>query len=210
MIDDLSNSIIDFSHQKLVDRDLINIIQQIPDKQCLSLQLQDNAITSQGIMILIDSLFNHLSHLQDLWLSNNCISDLGIQILTRTYLSNNSTIKQLHLGSNCITDNGIQYLVEMLKINSTLTDLWLYNNQITDYGVQNLVNILKTGNRTLKHFDLQWNRSISDTSINALIDMLERNRILERMNLRKCSLSMAGKMQLLQAVVGRKDFKLII
>jgi Ran GTPase-activating protein (RanGAP) involved in mRNA processing and transport len=178
-------------------------------KQCSILQLQGNAITSQGIIILIDALLNNSIALQDLWLSNNFISDLGVQILTSKFLLNNSTLKQLHLGSNCITDRGVQYSSEMLKSNYTLTDLWLYNNQITDQGVQNLANILKTGNRNLKHLDLQWNKSLTDSSINSFVNMLEQNRILGQLNLRKCNLSIAGKMQLLQAVVERKDFKLI-
>jgi len=152
-------------------------------KQCSILQLQGNAITSQGIIILIDALLNNSTTLQDLWLSNNCISDVGVQTLTSTFLLNNLTLKQLHLGSNCITDRGIQYLAEMLKSNCTLTDLWLYNNQITDQGVQNLTYILKTGNRNLKHLDLQWNKSITDWSINSFVNMLEQNRILGRLNL---------------------------
>jgi Ran GTPase-activating protein (RanGAP) involved in mRNA processing and transport len=179
-------------------------------KQCSILQLQGNAITSQGIIILIDALLNNSTTLQDLWLSNNCISDLGVQTLTTTFLLNNLTLKQLHLGSNCITDNGVQHLAEMLKSNYTLTDLWLYNNQITDQGAQNLIKVLKSDNRTLKHIDLQWNKSITDLSINSIVNMLGSNRILERINLRKCSLSIASKMQLLQAVAERKDFKLII
>ena len=69
---------------------------------------------------------------------------------------------------------------------------------------------MKTENRTLKHIDLQWNKLITDTSVNAIINMLQNNRILERINLRKCNLSMGKKIQLLQAVVDRKDFKLII
>jgi Ran GTPase-activating protein (RanGAP) involved in mRNA processing and transport len=98
----------------------------------------------------------------------------------------------------------------MLKANGTLTDLWIYNNQITDQGVIYLSGILKNGNRSLKHLDLQWNKLVTDSSVKALVNMLEHNRILERLNFRKCSLSVAGKMQLLKEIEGRKDFKLIV
>ncbi len=135
---------------------------------------------------------------------------MGVQNLTQKFLLNNSTLKQLHLGSNCITDRGVQYLAEMLKTNGTLTDLWLYNNQIADEGVEYLADILRNNNRILKHLDLQWNKLVTDSSVASLVIMLDRNRVLERLNLRKCNLSVAGKMQLLQAIAERKDFKLIV
>lgn len=208
--EDLSNSTIDFSQQKLTDYDLTNITREIFDKKCTILQLHGNTITSHGINILVDALLNNSTTLQDLWLSNNCISDLGVQTLTDKFLCQNSIIKHLHLGSNCITDQGILYLMDVLQKNSTLTDLWLYNNQITDKGVQCLMNIFKKGNRKLKHLDLQWNKLITDSSINSILYMLEYNSCLERLNLRKCNLSMTGKMKLLQSVIDRKNFKLII
>ncbi|CAF2958853.1 unnamed protein product [Rotaria sp. Silwood2] len=161
--------------------------------QCTILQLHGNAITSQGIMILVDALLHNNTTLKDLWLSNNCVSDLGVQTLTRTFLANDSTLMQLHLGSNCITDRGVQYLAEILKRNRTLTDLWLYNNQIGDQGVQLLANVLLNDNCNLKHLDLQWNKLVTDSSVNSLVKMLERNRSLERLNLRKCNLSVTEK-----------------
>lgn len=200
----------DLSHQKLTDRDLPTIIDKLGNKSYLSLQLQGNAITSQGITIITDSLLKNFSTLQDLWLSNNCISDVGVQTLTRTFLSNNRVLKQLHLGSNCITDQGVQYLAGLLRSNVPLTDLWLYNNQITDEGVQHLTHALRTENRNLKHLDLQWNKAISDPSADAFGEMFNRNRTLIRLNLRKCSLSMEGKIDLLQNAAVKKDFKLII
>jgi len=210
IIQDDSSSTMDFSQQKLTDRNLTNLTQKLMNKQCTILQLQGNAITSHGITILVDALLNNSITLKDLWLSNNCISDLGVQTLTSTFLSHNSTLKQLHLGSNCITDRGVQYLAEMLEQNTTLSDLWLYNNEITDIGVRDLAYTIMEENRHLKHLDLQWNKSITDSSINSLVNMLEHNRILARLNLRKCNLSITGKMQLLQAVAEKKDFKLII
>lgn len=208
--DNQSDSTIDFSHQKLIDRDLPDLIDKLGDRSCLTLQLHSNAITSHGISILADSLVTNFSNLQDLWLSNNCISDAGVQILVETFLSNNSTLKQLHLGSNCLTDTSIEYLSDWLSSNSSLTDLWLYNNQITNKGVHVLVQALRSNNRHLKHLDLQWNKSINDASIGMFIHLVRRNRILERLNLRKCNLSMKGKIELLQMLADRKNLKLII
>lgn len=180
------------------------------NKKCTVLQRQGNTITSQGINTLLEGLSNNSSTLQDLWLSNNCISDLGVRTLVDEFLDRISTLKHLHLGSNCITNKGVECLTEFLEMNHTLTDLWLYNNQINDIGVRHLMMGLKTENRSLKHVDLQWNKSITDTSVNIIISMLESNRSLERLNLRKCNLSIKGKMQLLQAVAEQKNFKLII
>ena len=205
-----SDLIVDFSHQKLVDRDLPDLIDKLSNKSCLSLQLQGNAITSQGINILADSLLKNFSNLHDLWLSNNCISDGGVLILVRTFLSKNSTLKQLHLGSNCITDKGVAYLTDWLRSNSSLTDLWLYNNQITNSGARCLAHVLRARNRHLKHLDLQWNKSITDTGAYAFINMLADNTILERLNLRKCNLSTEVKMKLLKLGSENEELKLII
>lgn len=204
------NSTMDFSQKKVTDQHMSNIAQKLMNKSCTILQLQGNSITSQGISILLDALTNNSKTLKDLWLSNNCICDLGVQILVESFLNSNSTIKHLHLGSNCITDSGVGYLVNVLEYNNSLTDLWLYNNQITDRGVRHLLSIFDEDNTSLKHLDLQWNKLITDLSVNLFVKILQRNRSLERLNLRKCNISINGKMQLLQAVAEKKDFKLII
>ncbi|CAF1025265.1 unnamed protein product [Adineta steineri] len=205
-----SNSIIDFSQQNITDRSLTNIIQKMMNKNYSVIQLQGNVITSQGITDLIQVLLHNSTTLIDLWLSNNCISDLGVETLFNSYLSTNPTLKQLHLGSNCIGDRGVEYITCMLAENRKLTDLWLYNNNITDNSARKLTNVLRQVNRTLKHLDLQWNKSITDSSVECFVIMLKCNQTLERLNLRKCGLSINGKMQLLQAVAEKKDFKLYI
>ncbi|UJR32433.1 hypothetical protein I4U23_019895 [Adineta vaga] len=179
LIENETDLIIDYSQQKITDRYLTALIPQIINKQCIILQLQSNAITSQGILICI-----------------KCV-----EILIDKFLRNSTTLHHLHLGSNCITDRGIFNLVEMLKRNRTLTDLWLYDNQITDRGVNHLANTLKNENRNLKHLDLQWNRQVTDSCVESLANMFERNQILERLNLRKCNLTMADNSNALYHVV---------
>ncbi len=115
--DDVSNTTIDFSHQKLLDRDLTNVIEQISNKRYSILQLQCHSTTSQGLSLLVDALVSRSTTTEYLWLGNNCISDLGVQTLACIFLFNNTTLKQLHLGSSYITNQGVRCLVDMLKSN---------------------------------------------------------------------------------------------
>lgn len=209
-LDVKTNSIMDFSNQKITDEDLAALVPKTLVKSCFALQLSSNAITSSGLTTLADALAKHPTAIEELWLSNNCIGDVGVTHLVDCYLSINTTLKHLHLGANCIGDAGLIYLAELLEYNKVLTDLWLFNNQISDEGVQNLAKVLWRRNRSIKHVDLQWNREITDRSLEFLVKALESNPALKRLNMRKCGLSIAGKMKLLQAISEKSDFKLYI
>ncbi len=86
--------------------------------------------------------------------------------------------------------------------------LGLEDNEISDRGVELLANALKYNN-TLQRLLLGENRMISDSSCDALVDMLQCNHSLNKLDLHACNLSNAAKMRI-QAVVQTKiNFQLL-
>ncbi|CAF0977089.1 unnamed protein product [Rotaria sp. Silwood1] len=203
-----SHTTIDLSKHQLLDRDMEIIIKQaIIEKECTRLDLSHNFITSIGTSILADAL-KHNTTLEELDFHDNRISDIGVQSLTKILSSNTSIIKALGLGSNGITDKGVEYLAEMLKINRTVTWLALAGNQIGDRGVRLLANTLAHQNSTLLVLSLHVNKSISDESINVIIDMLQHNKSLKKLWIYDCNISEYGKMKLREATKSKQNFSL--
>ena len=170
----------------------IVVAQAIIKKQCKRLYLQNNNITASGTSIITAALNNN-TILEILNISNNHIFDMGVKSISKI---NNSVLQVLDLGSNEITDFGIQYLIEMLKINQTLLFLGLAFNKISDQGVQLLVNTLSRHNNRLKELYLNRNRLVTDSSIDALVEMIKSNRSLTTFSIGHCNLSKNGQKKL--------------
>ncbi|CAF0748052.1 unnamed protein product [Rotaria sp. Silwood1] len=203
-----SHTTIDLSKQQLLDRDIETIIKQgLIEKQCTRLDLGYNLITSKGASILADALKNNTT-LEELDFHNNRLSDLGVYSLAKVLSSNNSILKALGLGSNGITDNGVEHLAEMLKTNRTITWLALAGNQIGDYGVKLLANTLAHQNTSLLVLSLHVNKSISDTSVDIIIDMLQHNKSLKKLWIQDCNISEDGKLKLRDAAKIKQGFSL--
>jgi Ran GTPase-activating protein (RanGAP) involved in mRNA processing and transport len=124
-------------------------------KRCKRIRLRDNNITSQGALILAESLNNNIT-LESLDLRNNYISDLGVQFLSLGII--HSKLITLNLESNGITFEGAQYLAQMLKSNRTLTELYLSKNHLGDRGVELLTNVL---NDDKKNHQDQENKGVN-------------------------------------------------
>ena len=196
------------ANQEITDDDILLVIRvAIVEKQCIDLKLGYNNITSQGIETLTDALKDNKS-LQSLNLFNNKIADQGVYHLTQILSLNKSKLNMLFLGQNQITDTGVEYLSEMLKTNQMLIHLELANNEITDQGVILLADTLAHHNTTLKELTLWGNKSIGDTCIDSLANMLVYNRTLEKLVLFDCNLSDISKERLQEVVQPRQDFGL--
>jgi Ran GTPase-activating protein (RanGAP) involved in mRNA processing and transport len=181
--------------------------QALIEKECTRLDLGYNVITSKGAAILADAL-KHNTTLEELDFHNNRVSDLGVHSLAEVLSSNNSIVKALGLGSNGITDKGAEHLAEMLKTNHTITWLALAGNQIGDRGVQLLANTLAHENKSLLVLSLHVNKSISDASVDAIIDMLQHNKSLKKLWMQDCNISEDGKLKLREAARLRPGFSL--
>ena len=196
---------IDLSHQQLVDENMEIVAQQaIVDKQCTTLDLGFNSVTSIGVSIISNALGNSTT-IQRLYFGNNQVADDGVKQLA--FSVGNSTLFVLGLSTNGITDLGAQHLGEILKINRHLTVLGLENNKISDRGVELLADALKYNN-TLQRLLLAENTMISGSSVDALIDMLQRNHSLNRLDLRACDLSSLAKTKLHAAAQTKIKFQL--
>jgi Ran GTPase-activating protein (RanGAP) involved in mRNA processing and transport len=201
-----SNSEINLDGKHLDTQDMEFICKAaIVDKQCRKLQLQNNSITAKGITLLTDTLHGNTT-LVELNLSNNCISDMGAHALAQVLSINNETLARLEMNENNITDEGAEYLAEMLKTNKTLNLLGLNFNQISDRGVRHLASSITYYNETLQSLHLAFNKSITDASIDTLVDMLTHNRLLQELRLNDCSLTTDGKQKLKQIVQSNKHF----
>ncbi len=175
-----SHSKVDLSFRELTDRDMEIVAKEaITKKQCTVLLLNDNLITSAGVTTIANALHNN-STLQELNLWNNQVSDVGVHSLAQALSDDNSTLQSLALGQSGITDVGAQHLAEMLKINTKLTRLWLFHNDIGDSGVQLLADALAHDNKTLQWLDLRLNKSVTDSSFDSLVSMLQQNCSLKK------------------------------
>lgn len=181
--------------------------QAMMEKECTRLDLGYNVITSKGAAIVADALKLNTT-LEELDFHNNRVSDLGVHSLAEVLSTNNSILKALGLGSNGITDKGAEHLAEMLKTNRTITWLALAGNQIGDRGVQLLANTLACQNTSLLVLSLHVNKSISDVSVDAIIDMLQKNRSLKKLWMQDCNITEDGKVKLREAAKLKTGFSL--
>jgi Ran GTPase-activating protein (RanGAP) involved in mRNA processing and transport len=190
----------------LTDEDMgIVISQAINNRQCINLKLVANQITASGASILADALFNNKT-LKRLSLWNNQVRDKGVQSLSNALSMNECSLIKLDLSQNDITDEGAKYLAQMLKTNRILTHLSLSNNKISDNGVKFLTDALQNRNNTLEALSLTENKSLTDASVDCLVNMFQRNRSLKKLWINDCNLSKSGQDILKRAA--RIDFDL--
>jgi len=57
---------------------------------------------------------------------------------------------------------------------------------------------------------LASNKSISDSTVNALVDMLKLNQSLQKLDVDECNLTDLAETKLREIVQSKKDFELII
>jgi hypothetical protein len=189
-------SSIDLTQENLDDQDISLIVQHaIIIKQCSILRLDQNFITSEGIYILVNSLYNN-NTLIGLNLYSNRLFDKGLQPLVKLLSINCSVLQNLHLGSNRISNEGILLLSEMLKTNTTLITLWLDSNRISDEGVHFLAKIFIHHNKTLQNLSLKKNKFITTLSLTDFIDIFKYNQSLTEIDITGCSLTKQDKQSL--------------
>jgi Ran GTPase-activating protein (RanGAP) involved in mRNA processing and transport len=125
-------------------------------------------------------------------LAHNNIADQGVLLLSEALTTKISHLKELDLSSNHITNAGAQYLSKMLTTYRTLTHIWLDDNELGDAGVRVLANAIAEYGVHLKNLSLSQNKSVTDTSVEYLINMYKK-RPMDVLWMRYCSLSESGK-----------------
>lgn len=138
------------------------------------LDLRANDIFEKGAIALSNSLAVNLK-LTTFYFGANKFSDKGIQALSEALMIN-QTITILELDAVQMSHVGAQALSEMLKTNSSITNLSLCNNQVGGAGMQALNRAL-TMNQTLNSLNL-WANLIDDENMSTLRQALTRNQTL--------------------------------
>ncbi|CAF1229557.1 unnamed protein product [Adineta steineri] len=199
---------LNLNEKKLTDKDMIILSNNEKRmKQCKQISLNNCQITSFGILILADILFNNIS-LEKLYLNSNNLCDGGIYLLTKIFINKKKNLQQLHLKSNEITDEGIYYLVQILKINKTLTHLDLSDNYITDHGLRKLTQTIDEEKINLKSLLLDGNKQLTDTSVSSLISMIKKSTSMENLSLIDCNIHEKSKNKLKEIEKIKKNIRL--
>jgi hypothetical protein len=170
--------VMNLSSMSLIDRDIPMVIQQAfgqKKKKCFGLILRDNALTSEGMRILVDSLLNLQTKLKYLSFTDN--PDIG--------------------------DEGIIHLTRLLQKNRSMNFLAVPNTGITDRGVRILADTLcgvdtDSTCAPLEKLYLSFNTLITDESLGAILQIVEQNRTLKLLAIRHCGLSDKGRRRLRQ------------
>ncbi|CAF4991922.1 unnamed protein product [Rotaria sp. Silwood1] len=176
--------IMSLSSMNITDDDMILIIQRVfynHKSKCIGLILRDNALTSTGVKMLVDTLISSQTKLKYLSLSNN--PNIG--------------------------DKGIEHLTNLLQKNRSITFLALPNTGITDHGVRLLADVLcgidtVLSCTSLKKLHISFNKSITDQSFETLIQIIEQNQTLKLLSSQHCSLSVKIRRTLRKAVIKNK------
>lgn len=174
---------LNLSAMNITDGDIRKILQEGPweEKKCIGIILRDNNLTSFGVHLLVDGLIGAKAKLQYLSLSNN----------------------------PRIGDAGIEHLIRLLRANRSMTFLSLPNTGITDRGVRMLADALVSSNTDsscarLEKLHISFNKSITDESVDALLEILSKNHTLSNLCVQNCSLSDNGRERLRKASIKKK------
>ncbi|CAF4370917.1 unnamed protein product, partial [Rotaria sp. Silwood2] len=176
--------IMNLSSMNITDDDMILIIPRVfydNKSKCIGLILRDNALTSTGVKMLVDTLISSRTKLKYLSFSNN--PNIG--------------------------DKGIEHLINLLQKNRSITFLALSDTGITDHGVRLLADVLccvdtDSSCPPLEKLHISFNKSITDQSFEALIQIIEQNQTLKLLSLQHCSLSDKKRRRLRKAVIKTK------
>jgi hypothetical protein len=174
----------DLSSLSLTDNEIPEIMNRVlreDKKNYTNLVLRGNALTSMGVKILVDELLT----------TPRCLKNLGLSI------------------NPDIGDAGVEHLVRLLQGNRKVTLLALHNTGITDRGVRLLADVLCDTDSPpiLQKLYISFNKFITDKSLEALIQILERNQTLKIFSLQHCSLSDKARRRLRQICAKTKKRK---
>ncbi|CAF1208060.1 unnamed protein product [Rotaria magnacalcarata] len=161
--------ILNLSAMNLIDTDMPLIIQAAFSEnktKCIGLILRDNNMTSDGVKTLVDALLVARTKLKYLSFSNN--SKVG--------------------------DVGIEHLIYLFKKKRSINFLALPNTGMTDRGVRLLADLLcevdvDSPCPPIEKLYISFNKLITDESMVAVIQILERNRTLKVLSMEYCNFS---------------------
>ncbi|XP_054096205.1 leucine-rich repeat-containing protein 74A isoform X2 [Callithrix jacchus] len=157
------------------------------------LELEDNGITEEGILSLVEMLQENY-YLQEMNISNNQLGLKGARIISDFLETNTSSIWSLELSGNDFKEESAALLCQVLSSNYRIKKLDLSHNQFSDVGGEHLGQMLAT-NVGLTSLDLSWNHFHTRGAV-ALCNGLRGNVTLTKLNLSMNGLGNEGALAL--------------
>ena len=204
------HSSVSFRDQGIVSEELSVIIRMaIKVKRCAVLDLGNNRIEYRGLSLLAGSLRNNYD-LKVLSLHGVSLTKSSLYPLTHVLSWNVSALQWLDLEATQLNDDCMVHLAQMLRFNTQITHLWLASNIIGTRGIGILARVLMFENNTLKWLDLHRNRLISKDCLDDLVELLIRNKSLEKIDLSSCWLTKSIKSILRRVASTKENFELVL
>ncbi|XP_012598165.1 leucine-rich repeat-containing protein 74A isoform X3 [Microcebus murinus] len=144
------------------------------------LELEDNSITEEGVLSLLEMLQENY-YLQELNISNNRLGLEGARIISDFLQRDSSSIWNLELSGNHLKEEAAELLSQALSTNYRIKRLDLSHNQFSDAGGEQLGQMLGI-NVGLMSLDLSWNHFHVRGAV-ALCNGLRSNVTLKKLDL---------------------------
>lgn len=176
---DNASSTIDVSHKLLGDNLLLLLADSLPSHTS-HLLIQDNRLTDQGIVKLLQVIENSKLQLETLDLSENHIRKLGADELCK-FIQQAKSLVKLSLRNMNITDSIARSICQTFhQVSSNLISLNLSDNKIEDSGAIAIAGAIKETHLT--ELDLSWN-SIKHIGAIAIADVIQESNDIQSLDL---------------------------
>ena len=168
-----------FSSTNIGKKDCEQLAQLLSSSQCLeTLRIGYNSLASDSIIELVRALSHPNCSLKTLNLSVNPIGDEGAVALAQS-ITKNRTITELNLSWCGITATGGAELASSLMVNSTIESFNISCNSVEE-AVPAFAELVRLSKK-LKTLDISSDKSLSQSTVNALLDSLASNQTLEEL-----------------------------
>ena len=157
------------------------------------LNIDNNGWSATGLRCMVPFLQN-ANNLETLVLSHNSIQSEGFNVVLRSL--RDSPIEDLWC-CHCGIDAGID--IDLNNFPKKLTGLSLIGNNISSDGCHEIAKILKRGDTVLTRLYLNGNE-IGDEGVAILVDALQNNATLKRLEVNENGISQKGEVMLLKLV----------
>ncbi|XP_042548768.1 leucine-rich repeat-containing protein 74A [Dipodomys spectabilis] len=159
----------------------------------IKLELEDNCITEEGVLSLVEMLQENY-YLQELNISNNKIGLEGAKIISDFLQGNTSSLSKLKLSGNNFKEDSAVLLCQAMSSNYRIKTLALSHNDFSDIGGEQLGQMLGF-NVGLQSLDLSWNHFHTQGAV-ALCNGLRTNVTLKTLDLSMNGLGNEGALAL--------------
>lgn len=178
-----------------------------------AMDLSSLRITDDDIPVIFKRIFRRGKiNYRNLILRDNCLTSVGVKHLVDGLLKTRTNIRNIGLSSNPdIGDEGMEHLIRLLRESRSISILALHHTGITDRSVRLLADLLTDQNANsfspIEKLYISFNKSITDESLQALIQIMEESQTLKVFGMQHCGLSDKVRRRLVMMAVKKKKKK---